>query len=264
MNSTKESTLTGKDPKRKLIVLIPTYREFDKLSINEQIAITHNVEVLKSRDIYLSFPKGLDISGYPGTFQKLILDPKFCTYDGYNDLLVQSGFYAAFSRWYEYLAIVQPDVWVFEDRFDYFLEKFDKKKYDYIGAPWYGVDFCEDGTVGNGGFCIRRLSKFEKIYSTVKRKSGNEDLFVCTYELTASKFKKAPEKLALEFSFEENPLYCFLLNKKRLPMGTHAYAKREDRVNFWKKHNIPIYVYDLSDKVLKPVQEVKSQIKLSL
>ena len=134
------------------------------------------------------------------------------------------------------MLLVQLDVWVFQDDLEYFLNKFDQYDYDYVGAPWYGVWFCEDGEVGNGGFCIRRLEKFRDICKRYPNAYGNEDIFFCRSH--RGELNMAPEGLALQFSFEEKPLHAFRKNECRLPMGTHAYASTPDRLGFWT-HFIP-------------------------
>ena len=133
------------------------------------------------------------------------------------------------------MCLVQLDVWVFQDNLEYFLNQFDERGYDYIGAPWYGVGFTRDGVVGNGGFCIRRLSKFAEICRQGVG-LGNEDAAIILNG--SNNLRIAPERLALEFSWEEKPYFCFRLMNYKLPMGCHAYASTPDRIGFWK-HFIP-------------------------
>ena len=134
------------------------------------------------------------------------------------------------------MCLVQLDVWTFFDNLEYFLNQFDEKNLDYVGAPWYGVHFCKgDGVVGNGGFCIRRLSKFAEICREGVG-PGNEDTAIILNR--SNNLRIAPERLALEFSFEEKPYFAYKLMKGKLPMGTHAYASSPDRIGFWK-HFIP-------------------------
>lgn len=224
---------------KRVAIVVPTYKTWNSLDRNEKAAFTQVLNVFKSRDIFLTHPKGLNLEGYEGFKEKIELDPKYCTYSGYNLLLKSPFFYKMFSLTYDYIVIVQQDVWVFEDRLDYFLSEFDDKGYDYIGAPWYGVWFCKDGEVGNGGFCIRRVSKFLEICEKYGNGGGNEDVYFCREH--RKDLSMAPESLALEFSFEEKPLHAYRLNHEKLPMGTHAYAKTPDRLGFWKQHIDTIY-----------------------
>lgn len=63
----------------------------------------------------------------------------------------------------------------------------------------------------------------------------NEDYFWGTYaKKISSDFKVPPVKIALKFSFEKNPDYFFILNKKKLPFGCHAWYKYN--LKFWKKY----------------------------
>lgn len=220
-----------------LVVIVPAYKPWERLDRNEQAALEQTRKVLGNRDLFLIYPQGLDVSGYG--MNSFTFPKEYFTYAGYSKLLMSSFFYKDFSKSYKYLAIVQQDVWVFEDRFDYFLSEFDDKGYDYIGAPWYGVWFCKDGDVGNGGFCIRRVSKFQEICERYPNGGCNEDIFFC--RIHKEDLNMAPESLALEFSFEEKPLHAYRLNHEKLPMGTHAYAKSPDRLGFWKQHIDKIY-----------------------
>ena len=43
----------------------------------------------------------------------------------------------------------------------------------------------------------------------------------------------APEKDALQFSFECNPSYCYEKNKRQLPFGCHAWQLPKNRT-FWE------------------------------
>lgn len=219
-------------------IVIPVYKPFESLNRNEKAAIRQTCEVFKNRKIYFVSPKVYEDYPVPCTF--LLYDEKYFTYSGYNQLCKSPLFYLDFiGLGFRYMCLVQQDVWVFEDRLDYFLGEFDDKNYDYIGAPWYGVWFCKDGEVGNGGFCIRRLDKFADICQRHPIGLGNEDVYFCrTYR---NELNMAPEELALEFSFEEKPLHAYRLNHERLPMGTHAYAKCPDRLGFWMNHIKEIY-----------------------
>ena len=221
--------------RNRCIVVVPVYKKLEDYNLNEQQAF---VQILKafagSRDVNLVCPYSIADSYEP--FNRIILEQRYFTYSGYNDLCKSEFFYQQFlDRGYRYMCLVQLDVWVFLDNLEYFLNEFDEKGYDYIGAPWYGVGFCKDGTVGNGGFCIRRLEIFRDICAKGVR-PGNEDTAILLNKENGLNI--APEKLALEFSFEEKPLHAFRLNNNRLPMGTHAYASSPDRIGFWN-HFIP-------------------------
>lgn len=216
------------------VVVVPVYKKLEDYDENERQAFTQIFRTFVARDIVLVCPNSL--SEYYKDFNRYCLDPKYFTYSGYNQLCKSEFFYRMFlDRGYRYMCLVQLDVWVFQDNLEYFLNLFDEEGYDYIGAAWYGVSWTLDGTVGNGGFCIRRLSKFAEICNRGVG-PGNEDTAILLNP--KSNLRIAPEVLALEFSWEEKPYFTYRLTKGKLPMGTHAYASSPDRIGFWK-HFIP-------------------------
>lgn len=224
--------------KSRCIVVVPVYKKLEDYNDNERAAFFQIYKTLgESRQVTLICPPEIKESYAP--LSRIALDKKYFTYGGYNQLCKSDWFYQLFLELgFTYMCLVQLDVWIFQDNLEYFLNKFDEKGYDYIGAPWYGVKFCKDGTVGNGGFCIRRLEKFRDTCRQQLKGPRNEDTFFMQVFNKKGGIKTATEKLALEFSFEEKPLHAFRLNDCKLPMGTHAYASLPDRIGFWK-HFIP-------------------------
>lgn len=221
-------------------VVLQCYKHFEALDSNERAALDQIQKIL-GYDITLIAPIDLDVEDY-GFRDVLRLPKAFFSYRGYNMLCMNKSFYQYFlDQGYEYMVLLQLDVWLFENTLDYFIRKFDEEGYDYIGAPWYGVSFgARDGQVGNGGFCIRRLSKFRDICRDYPvTEMINEDIYYCFQN--RDRLKIAPEKLALAFSWEEKPSYCSKLTGGMLPMGTHAYASTSDRLQFWKDYISPIY-----------------------
>lgn len=222
------------DRKRCCIVLV-VYKHLDQYDENEQQAFFNLLQVFFNRDFYIVCPRPL-VEEYSQYAPCIALEVNSLSYADYNILCKSVGFYQTFlDLGYTYQVIVQLDVWVFQDNLEYFLNEFDEKSYDYIGAPWYGVCFCKDGVVGNGGFCIRRLETFRNICREGVG-PGNEDTAILLNP--KSSLRIAPERLALEFSFEEKPYFAYKLMNYKLPMGTHAYASSSDRIAFWK-HFIP-------------------------
>ena len=217
------------------VVVVPVYKKLEDYDENERQAFNQIFRTFVSRDIVLVCPNSL--SEYYKDFNRYCLDPKYFTYSGYNELCKSEFFYRMFlDKGYRYMCLVQLDVWVFQDNLEYFLNEFDEKGYDYIGAAWYGVHFCQDGVVGNGGFCIRRLETFRNICRDYPIRGGNEDVFFLQEH--GDKIKVASTRLALEFSWEEKPYFAYKLMKGKLPQGCHAYASTPDRIGFWK-HFIP-------------------------
>ena len=221
--------------KKKCCIVLVVYKHLDQYDENEQQAFRNLLQVFFDRDFYIVCPRSL-VPEYAQYAPCIALEVSSLSYQDYNILCKSVGFYQTFlDLGYTYQVICQLDVWVFQDNLEYFLNQFDEKGYDYIGAPWLGVHFCPDGVVGNGGFCIRRLSKFAEICSRGVG-PGNEDTAILLNP--KSNLRIAPEVLALEFSWEEKPYFVYKLMKGKLPMGTHAYASSPDRIGFWK-HFIP-------------------------
>ena len=219
------------DRKRCCIVLV-VYKHLDQYDENEQQAFFNLLQVFFNRDFYIVCPRPL-VEEYSQYAPCIALEVSRLSYADYNNLCKSVGFYQTFlDLGYTYQVICQLDVWIFQDNLEYFLNEFDERGYDYIGAPWLGVHFCrEDGVVGNGGFCIRRLSKFAEVCREGVG-PGNEDTAILLNP--KSNLRIAPERLALEFSWEEKPYFCYRLMHYKLPMGTHAYASSPDRIGFWK------------------------------
>lgn len=222
------------DRKRCCIVLI-VYKHLSQYDENEQQAFRNLLQVFFNRDFYIVCPRPL-VEEYAQYAPCIALEVNSLSYADYNILCKSVGFYQTFlDLGYRYMCLTQLDVHVFQDNLEYFLNLFDEEGYDYIGAAWYGVHFCRDGVVGNGGFCIRRLSKFVEICREGVG-PGNEDTAIILNR--SNNLRIAPEVLALEFSWEEKPYFTYRLMKGKLPMGCHAYASSPDRIGFWK-HFIP-------------------------
>ena len=219
------------DRKRCCIVLV-VYKPLDQYDENEQQAFRNLLQVFFARDFYIVCPRSL-VEEYSQYATCIALEVSRLSYQDYNNLCKSVGFYQTFlDLGYTYQVIVQLDCWIFFDNLNYFLNEFDEGNLDYVGAPWLGVHFAPDGTVGNGGFCIRRLSKFAEICRDYPLRGGNEDVFFLQEH--GDKIKVASTRLALEFSWEEKPYFTYKLMKGKLPQGCHAYASTSDRVAFWK------------------------------
>lgn len=214
-------------------VVFHAYKHPLQYNENERKAIAQMIRVFPQRDIiFITTPELFEV--YSKTYKTLVYDSKYFTYGGYNEMCKSAFFYQDFlDLGYKYMCLTQEDVWIFQDNLDYFLNIFDRDNLDYVGGPWYGVHFCRDGVVGNGGFCIRRLEKFRDICQEGVG-GGNEDVAILMHK--RSQLKIAPEKLALEFSWEEKPAFAYKLCEGKLPMGSHAYASCPDRITFWKQY----------------------------
>ena len=119
-----------------VIVVIPIYTT--ALSDAELSALRHNLRVLASHDTAVVKPESLDLTPLytalgmePSWRVESFPDEFFAGRKGYNRLMLSEVFYERFLAW-EYLLIMQTDVYVFSDRLDAWCAR----GYDYVGAPW--------------------------------------------------------------------------------------------------------------------------------
>ena len=235
-----------------LAVIIPVYTP--KPDANEQLALAHNLSVLKNRSVVFVYPKGLDLEFYqklaPQAVFEAFDDSYFKSVMAYNDLMLSTSFYQRFIS-FEYILILQMDAWVFEDRLDYWM----KKDFDYIGAPdaFYKTEpsSWHNRLLGshlmNGGLSLRKtasmvkaLSYYDKWYR--KTYEGLEDSFFSGHYSRFWPIRfilKLPDyKTALSFAFEKSPKEEYRRNQDKLPFGCHAYLKFDP--DFWKSKGVQI------------------------
>ncbi|MFT3748449.1 MAG: DUF5672 family protein [Agriterribacter sp.] len=181
-------------------VVIPIYKPYP--SKNDKISITQCCKILNTHSITLIKPSSLDPSPYFSSSVQFNIEPFnddfFKDIHGYNRLMLSEDFYRRFLH-KDYILIYQLDAFVFKDE----LDKWCKKGYDYIGAPWLdvvnpgktfkekiefarlsqkeyknntkqaGSDLPTDiqfyNRVGNGGFSLRRAKRFYTICKEKKQ-----------------------------------------------------------------------------------------------
>lgn len=233
-------------------ILIPVYKKTP--DADETACIDRYFSVLKDHDLIFFVPGSLDTAWYeeryPGAVFEHFADRYFTGTGGYNRLLLSDGFYARFAS-YEYILIAQPDavIWQNENRIGEFIEK----GYDYIGAPWiperriwewlfpkqksfpfFRIRCCkkkgEGITMGNGGFCLRRVSacrelirqyRWRKIYWFIKR---SEDIFfgLCGSD-NRNTFRLADVETGKAFSREFGLRKC--VEEGDIPYAVHGWSK---------------------------------------
>ncbi len=218
-------------------VVVPIYK--NRLSETEQISLNQTLKIMSDHPFFFIMPESL----------KCTLDIKYgkevrfpdCYFEsvaGYSKLLLSEFFYKKFES-YEFILIVQLDVFIFKDELDYFC----KLDYDYIGAPWlsgyseYNILKRKVLHVGNGGFSLRRVSKCIEALNGKKDLltaycHRNEDAFFSSCD--SEEFRVAPVKVALAFAFEREVGMCYALNGGRLPFACHAWEKYD--LNFWRPY----------------------------
>lgn len=272
---------------KKNAVVIPFYKS--PLSQYEKIALSQCLKVLVNHPVIAIKPHSLDLSILEES--KLFLEIKsfdnsfFSNIDGYNRLMLSSQFYQSFLN-YEFILIHQLDAFVFKDE----LDLWSGKGYDYIGAPWIrpiddpdvfktvktkfqnyfhkrynvyknGLPSAKqfENQVGNGGFSLRRVSKFfelslkfaDKIqaYNVRQEHQFHEDAFWSIEVNRKEKLLKIPPyKVALHFAFENSPERAYRLIDNQLPFGCHAWDKYPV---FWKLYINPegCNLLPLTDKI---------------
>jgi hypothetical protein len=198
--------------------------------------------VFPTTPIALVAPEGLDLAAYVQPEQQqahpihvVRFDPGFFrSTETYSRLLISAAFYQTFAS-YEFILVHQLDVFVFRDE----LADWCARGYDYIGAPWFGVDWLaeakhtwppetRDNVVGNGGFSLRRVAPALKLLTEMPEAAeewgGNEDQFWAFRAPACKPFKIPKLEEALAFSFEVWPERAFALNGSKLPFGCHGWA----------------------------------------
>ncbi len=253
-------------------IIIPVYST--NLSGYEKVSLSRCLEMMSPAwSITIIKPHSLDLSPIgdliKGAGVASFDDDYFKGINGYNRLMMSPVLYEYFLD-YDYILIYQLDCYIFRDD----LASWCSRGYDYVGAPWvsklkYSKNYYRAymklrgflthalgkrsaydivGSVGNGGFSLRRTRKFFEIASemegtpTIQRflklcrnnAQYNEDVFwACEtrnlgYEMAIPSYAEA-----LDFSFDVRPELAYEENGRRLPMGCHGWSKKK-MLRFWK------------------------------
>ena len=227
-----------------LCVLIPIYKE--RPSEKEYAAIKNAMYKLNNIDMKYFGPQGISLDYYPRLKKEFVDFNKnyFSGVDGYSKLLLSGEFYASFNE-YQYILILQPDVWIIRNDFDlsYYRE------FDYVGAPWpNGLEayrysfkgtsfllklnraFCKPRTchVGNGGFSLRNVTACRNLVVKYRRYARiwrtGEDVFFAYFGLDEkNEFKVATVDVAERFALEQNAKEKIEMG--HIPVGVHAWEK---------------------------------------
>jgi hypothetical protein len=238
-----------------LVIAIPIYKkEFD---LEEQSLVDRMFTIFTNREIVFVAPQNLDkayyLARYPSAKLTAFPDHFFESVQGYSRLLLSVQFYETFCE-KDFLLISQPDVYVFRDDLDLWLQK----PYDYIGAPWpqgFSTNInigrfanVPGGTllttfVGNGGFSLRKIEKClgmleqdREVAQWFSATGSNEDLFFSLIgSMTADMVFPNPIEASL-FAMEVSPEYFNSLNGQVTPMAAHAFRKHSPE--FWIKKGV--------------------------
>lgn len=192
---------------KKCAVVIPNYKT--QFSYNEEISFSQCISVLGKYDIFFVSPYGIENKHYSEVKGVVYYSKKFFeNRDEYSYFMLKKTLYEDFIE-YEYILIYQLDAFVFRDELLYFCNL----GYDYIGAPWpYGacmhtVDKSKIVYVGNGGFSLRRVSKFvewidenEEYIKYIQEHVTIAEDYVIAF---VGKMRIAPIEVASEFAIED-------------------------------------------------------------
>ena len=263
----------------KVSIVIPVYNEkpegFEIISLRQCFKLLNRyiITLVCNQKLDCEFYKQL-AAEYGHSLEVERFDDKyFENISGYSTLLITHLFYSRFID-YDYVLIYQLDCYIFFDN----IKDWCHRDIDYIGAPWINVWWLKQTklelmkktlhsktmlkkifirtrwffkgyyqknalNVGNGGFSLRKVSSCLRITAQtqfVDSWTGNhEDGFWSIYVPLNFDFEIPGYKEALTFSFDCNPKYLFELNKKQLPMGCHAWCRKdnpyEENMIFWQK-----------------------------
>ncbi len=242
---------------------------FRDLNPKEAAFMKQNATMLRKHPFVVVHPKRYSVdkllTEYPWLTEKAVEDHWMSSVMSYNAMMLSPWFYEMFAD-YEYLLICQTDAYVFSDQ----LLDWCQRGYDYVGAPWLANDTFYERTlgtlirplmkrllpmrnyhihsdhiyheVGNGGFCLRRISKMIQVLrdnqDIIRQCKGKhermEDVLICIILAQKETIKKPSWKEALYFSFEKAPRWCLDMTYGTLPFGCHdTNARYWD--SFWKE-----------------------------
>ena len=230
---------------QKCVVVIPVYKQ--KLSQFEKDNLSNTVNRLKdSYDICIIGPSSINVSRLSKEFNykfqyKKYNNSTFKSKESYSLLLESADFYETFNNW-EYMLLVQLDVWIFGTAEN--LEKFLTYDFAYIGAPWsrnyimkaFGVD---DEFCGNGGFSLRNTSMMIDILSNSDVNATKyvtvEDQYISYIIYNDKKYDTCLVDIALQFSIDNEPEYWHKrLGNMKYPFGVHM-GKKEFK-DYWSSY----------------------------
>lgn len=168
----------------KIVAVVPCYKDAQDLSAVEKRSLCNNLAKLDGvAQIVLACSTDVDASRYHEMFGdgfsvKFFDAGNFRSIHTYNHLLKSLSFYKAFED-FDFMLIVQTDVYIFRADYDEFLN------YDYVGAPWSGHGLAhlkcihpvsDPFFVGNGGYSLRKIASFIQVLETDARLLTNRQM----------------------------------------------------------------------------------------
>jgi hypothetical protein len=225
-----------------IAIVLPIYRP----RLNDELLATVDraIALLQHGDWHLVAPMSLETSFYEQRYGKPIVRfPDTCldSVHNYSRLLLTDGFYATFAQ-YEYMLVIQDDVYVLRDDLTYW----QARRLDYIGAPWprgheYDLsmsrkpdirEYTITAYVGNGGFSLRRIAACRQLLAEFAEEAAwfrthqvSEDLFFASLGQFSQQFILPRLRVAAAFAWESDLRRMHVLCNGQLPMAIHAYDK---------------------------------------
>ncbi len=148
----------------KAAVVVPMSNRAE-LTPDEALSLSHLTHYLGRYDKYLVVPQTLQIA-VPEFHLARFDNNYFGSAAANTRLMLSTSFYERFQQ-YEYILVYHLDALVFSDQ----LEKWCDRGFDYIGPPWQetaDTPWVKEPGVGNGGFCLRKVSSCLKVLNSTK------------------------------------------------------------------------------------------------
>jgi hypothetical protein len=158
---------------KKVIIIIPAYKPFDKLTQNELCSLRQLQRILPTFPVCIFAPENLPLEKYIDFFgdqpisTEFFKNENFRSIRSYNKLHLSKDFFKRFLG-YDYLLLYHTDAYVFRNELKLWMDQ----GYDYIGAPFYKNNRepfnIETWSVGNGGFSLRGVKKSYKLSKKIE------------------------------------------------------------------------------------------------
>jgi hypothetical protein len=227
-----------------IAIVLPIYRP--RLDDEAVVAVDRAIAQLQHGVWHLVAPMSLETSFYEKRYGKAIVrfpDAWLDSQQNYSRLLLTDEFYATFAQ-YEYMLVIQDDVYVLRDDLAYW----QARGFDYIGAPWpSGLERVlsmshkpgihgrtATAYVGNGGFSLRRiaacrqlLAEFAEEAAWFRKKGKAEDQFFGIFGQFSQQFTLPSLRVAAAFAWETSLPHMHALCDGQLPMAIHAYVRHD-------------------------------------
>jgi len=166
-------------PYEKLVAIIVPMSSRTELTHDEKISLAHLRHFLGSYERFLVVPPGIEYPGMSDFTIKPFGDKYFGSAAAHSKLLLSPLFYKSFSD-YKFILIYHLDSLVFSDH----LQEWCARDFDYIAPPWiqhrdapYVGNAAYEGKVGNGGFSLRKIDSFLKVFQSTRYAHGPHQLW---------------------------------------------------------------------------------------